>query len=226
MRPTIAFLVLIWLNGLALASTETVLKLPPPDTQSGKPFNQLLQARRSIRNYQDVLLDLDQLSQLCFSAQGITDTKRGFRSAPSAGAIYPLALYIAVKGNSVKGLKAGIYLYLPETHSLKLIKTGDFFDQIINSALNQSWMKKANAIFIITANPEKMSAKYKDRAERYIFMEAGMSAENLLLQAVNLGLGACAVGAFYDDQIIKILQTPLDQKPLLLIPLGKPEKPF
>jgi len=222
MKKKIAIIIFfgLWLN---LASAQPDMKLPSPETKSGKPLNQLLQARRSIRAYQDSLLSLNEISELSFSAQGITEPKRGFRTAPSAGAIYPLSLYVAVKENSVKDLKAGIYLYLPETHSLKIIRTGDFFDQIIKSALNQSWMKKANVIFVLTADDRAMRAKYKDRAERYIFMEAGMSAENLILQAVNLGLGTCAVGAFYDDQIAKILQTPSDEKILLLVPVGKPE---
>jgi len=223
MKKTLAIMVLMGLSWTNLAGAQTIMKLPAPDSQSGNPLNQLLQSRRSIRAYQDSVLNLNEISQLSFSAQGITEPKTGFRSAPSAGAIYPLSLYVAVK-NSVKELKPGIYLYLPETHSLKLIKTGDFFDQIIKSALNQSWMKKANAIFILTANPEKISGKYKDRAERYIFIEAGMSAENLLLQAVNLGLGACPVGAFYDQAIAQILNLPAEQKVLLLLPVGKPVK--
>lgn len=223
MKRRVCLIILLGISGLFLSLAEEGVKLLSPDVASGKGFNQLLRSRRSVRSYKDSVLSLKEISDLCFSAQGISDAKRGFRTVASAGAIYPLSIYLVVKEKGVKGLKEGIYLYYPESHSLSLMRSGDYFDEVIESALNQAWMKGAGVIFIITGDDRGMKKKYKDRAERYILIEAGMSAQNILLQAVNLGLGACPIGAFYDEGIAGILGLRSGEKVLILIPVGRIE---
>lgn len=202
---------------MAQAQTLTSIALPPPQTSDGKSLQQSLQQRRSVREYKNTTLSLSQLGQLLWAAQGITHSE-GLRTAPSAGALYPLEVYFVA--NNVETLEPGAYHYLPQRHELSLHRKGDFGRPLARAAYAQNWLQQAAVVIVITANYEKTTVKYGKRGERYVHIEVGHAAENLFLQAEALDLGAAVVGAFYDDEVTDVLQLPTDVSPLLLMPVG------
>ncbi len=177
--------------------------------------------RRSIRDYSKDPLTFQELSQLLWAAQGITDLKTGFRAAPSAGATYPLEVYVVIGSEGVSGLEAGIYHYNPLTNELKLIVKGDFRNELSSAALGQRWVKTAPINIVLTAVYERTTRVYGDRGIRYVHMEVGHVSENIYLQATALGLGTVAVGAFNDELVQKILNLPKERKPLYIMPVGR-----
>ncbi|MGC8875330.1 MAG: SagB/ThcOx family dehydrogenase, partial [Chloroflexia bacterium] len=156
-----------------------------------------------------------EIAQLLWAAQGITDP-RGFRTAPSAGALYPLELYLA--------LPEGWYHYRPEGHLLELLGEEDLRPLLWEAGLRQGALREAPAIFVVVAVPARTEAKYGARALRYVQLEAGHAAQNLLLQATALGLGAVPIGAFDDAAVRRALRLPPDTLPLYLIPVGEPSQ--
>jgi SagB-type dehydrogenase family enzyme len=177
-----------------------------------------LAKRRSVRRYSGEPLTLAEISQLLWAAQGITHF-RGFRTAPSAGALYPLEVYIVV--GKVTALGEGIYKYDPHGHGLLKIVEGDQRTALDRAALNQQVVKNAPAVIVLCAVYRRVTVKYGQRGMRYVFMEAGHSAQNVCLQAVSLNLGTVTVGAFNDGQVKKILQCPTDEEPLYMMPVGR-----
>ena len=171
----------------------------------GMPFEQALEERRSVRTFSDRKMTEAELSQLLFSGQGITGKTRGrnLRAAPSAGATYPMELYAIV--NSVEGIDRGIYRYVPDSHELILLKEGDFGGPLRAACLGQTWLETASVNLVITAVPDRISSRYGDRSPRYIFLEAGHIAQNILLQAVSLGLGGVPIGACHDEEVDAIM---------------------
>jgi len=196
-----------------------VKELPPPRKTGPLSLEEALSRRRSLRSYRKEPLELQELSQLLWAAQGITDP-RGFRTAPSAGALYPLEIYVAV--GEVKGLKPGLYRYHPSGHLLEEMAEGDKRRLLAEAALRQPWVREAPVVFCIAAVYQRTTKKYGRRGIRYVHMEAGHAAQNLCLQAVALGLGGVTVGAFDDQQVKEILGLPSDHHPLYLIPVGRP----
>ncbi|MBO8174203.1 MAG: SagB/ThcOx family dehydrogenase [Thermococcus sp.] len=194
------------------------IMLPEPKLKGDISVEEAIAKRRSIRYYKDKPLTLEQLSQLLWAAQGITEEKRKFRAAPSAGATYPFEIYVVV-GN-VEGLEPGIYHYDPFKHSLTLIKEGDYRKQLQAAALNQQWVGKAAIDIVLVAFYERTTKYYGERGYRYVYMEAGHIGQNIYLQATALGLGTVAVGAFYDEEVAKILET--DGDPVYIFPVGVP----
>jgi SagB-type dehydrogenase family enzyme len=193
-----------------------------------KPFSigfmsveEAISKRRSIRGYSKAPLTFQELSQLLWAAQGITDLKTGFRAAPSAGATYPLEVYVVIGNEGVSGLEAGIYHYNPLTNELKLIVKGDFRNELSSAALEQRWVKTAPVNIVLTAVYERTTRVYGDRGIRYVHMEVGHVSENIYLQATALGLGTVTVGAFNDELVQKILTLPKEQKPLYIMPVGR-----
>jgi SagB-type dehydrogenase family enzyme len=195
-----------------------VIKLPIPSKDGSVSVEAALQKRRSVRFFKDMPLSLQSVSQLLWAAQGITN-RRGFRTAPSAGALYPLEVYLFA-GN-VDGLDGGIYHYRPGEHSLLLITEGDFRETLCRAALWQDAICQAPTVFLIAGVPERTTGKYRERGIRYIHMEAGHAAQNILLQAVSLDLGGVAIGAFSDHEVGKLLKMDKDRIPLYIIPVGK-----
>ena len=179
-------------------------KLPKP-VYEGLSLEEALRARRSIRDYSDKLVSLNVLSQLLFAAQGITgqDGDLMLRTSPSAGALYPIEIYIVV--NNVAGLARGIYHYAVTDHSLELIQKGDFRKKITGCALDQEMAGESDVTFILTAIFRRITWKYEDRGYRYAYIEAGHIGQNIALQSASLGLGAVGIGAFYDDDINKLI---------------------
>jgi SagB-type dehydrogenase family enzyme len=195
-----------------------VIKLPEPQYDSDVSLEQSLLERRSVRDYSGQPLTLQEISQLTWAAQGLTDP-RGFRTAPSAGGLYPLELYIVV--GDVEGLAAGVYRYQPDGHQLVKTGDGDKRAELAEAALEQDWVEAAAVDFVFTAVYERTTGKYGERGIRYVHMEVGHAAQNLCLQATALGLGAVTIGAFYDDQISRLLNLPADEEPLYVIPVGR-----
>ena len=178
----------------------------------------ITQKRRSIRDYADSPLSKDEVMKLLWAAQGITG-EMGKRTAPSAGAFYPLRVYLVV-GN-VKELTPGIYRYNPERNKLTPVKDGDMRDNLAAAALDQRWVKEGAVDIVIAAAYEETAAKYGGRAERFVHLEAGHAAQNILLEATALDLGAVPVGGFDDAKVATIIGLPRNENPLYIIPVGK-----
>jgi SagB-type dehydrogenase family enzyme len=195
-----------------------VIKLPEPQYDSEVPLEQSLLERRSVRSYTGQPLTLQEISQLLWAAQGVTDPG-GYRTAPSAGALYPLELYIAA--GDVEGLAAGVYRYQPDGHRLVKTLDGDKRADLAQAALGQSCVAEGAADFVFTAVYERTTGKYGQRGIRYVHMEVGHAAQNLCLQATALGLGAVTIGAFYDKEVSQLLNLPAEEQPLYVIPVGR-----
>jgi len=194
------------------------VKLPAPKLDGEKSLEQCLLERRSIREYADLPLTLEEVSQLLWAGQGVTSDWGG-RTAPSAGALYPLELYM-VAGN-VKTLGSGIYRYKPEGHELIRVLEGDDRIKLAEAALSQDCVREAAINIVISAVYERTTGKYGERGETYVHMEAGHAAQNICLQATALNIGAVTVGAFYDSQVKEILHVTDDEMPLYIISIGK-----
>lgn len=189
------------------------IALPPPATRSATSLEEALAARRSVREFAPVPLTRSQLSQLLWAAQGITGPG-GQRTAPSAGALYPLELYVATAD--------GLHQYVPDGHRLIRRISHDVRSALRRAALDQEAVGTAPAVFVIAAVQARTEVKYGSaRSPRYLCMEAGHAAQNLLLEAAALGLGGVPVGAFDDERVWNALGLPADQRPLYLIPVGK-----
>ena len=182
-------------------------------------FRSAISQRRSVRNFSDKPLNLNQISQLLWAAQGITGPEGEKRAAPSAGALYPMELYV-VAGLQGNGLEEGVYQYIPEGHKIKKVSTGDLRADLSSAALNQEWVEEAPLNIVITGVYERTTRKYTHHGERYVHMEAGHIGENLALQAESLGLGMVTVGAFQAKRVQKVLDIPANHRPLYIIPLG------
>ncbi len=180
---------------------------------------QAIKNRRSIRTYEKAQITKKEIFKLLFAAQGITNEKNKLRSAPSAGATYPLEIYVAA-GN-VKNLEPGIYKYNPIKNEINKITSDDKRQELCNSSLGQEWIKEACAVIIICADYKKTTQKYGDRGKRYVHMEAGAVAENVYLQSQSLNIGTVFVGAFDDNEVKQIIKAQNNEEPLCLMPLGK-----
>ena len=194
------------------------IRLPEPKYDSNTSVEQALLKRRSVRVYKDETLALTEVSQLLWAAQGITDP-RGFRTAPSAGALYPLELYV-VAGN-VNDLPDGIYKYKPHKHELAMVVEGDKRTELYNAALDQPSIKDAATVIVFSAVYERTTGKYGERGIRYVHIEVGHAAQNIYLQAVSLNLGLVVIGAFDDEEVKKIMNMEDKEQPLYIIPVGK-----
>jgi SagB-type dehydrogenase family enzyme len=203
---------------LSTLSSQTI-QLPKPKEKGSVSLEEAISKRRSVRSYTKQQLTLAEVSQLLWAAQGITDRVDGRRAAPSAGALYPLEVYL-VAGN-VDGLKSGIYRYSPESHSLNRITPGDVRDQLSRSALGQDCVQNAAISIVLSGIFERTTVKYSSRGIHYVYMEAGHAGENICLQAVALNLGVVTVGAFYDDEVKGLLRMSENETPLYILPVGR-----
>lgn len=192
---------------------EETIALPAPRSQGGLSLEEVIATRRSVRTFTVEQPSDSELAQLLWAAQGETDP-RGYRTAPSAGALYPLEIYVV--------MEEGLFHYEPGEHILALWREGDLRDALWRAALQQDSLWQAPAVMVMTAVIERTATKYGARAERYVYLEAGHAAQNLLLQAVALGLGAVPIGAFDDEGVRAALSLPQDHAPIYLIPVGRP----
>lgn len=203
--------------GEALASPPPKgIALPTPRMTGEMSLEEALLKRRSVRAFTSQPLTLEEISQLLWAAQGITSDWGG-RTAPSAGALYPLELYVATPD--------GFTHYVPQGHRLEVRSGEDLRARLWAVSLMQSAVQEAPAVIVVTAVHARTEAKYgAQRSPRYVHLEAGHAAQNILLQAVALNLGAVPIGAFLDDQVQAVLSLPSDHRPLYLIPVGHPKE--
>jgi len=199
-------------------TTGQVIKLPRPQQDGKMSVERSLRERRSVREFSEEPLTLAEIAQILWAAQGTTDPS-GLRTAPSAGALYPLEVYVVA--GRVHGLSQGVYKYRPRGHELAQVAAGDRRAELYAAAIGQESVRDAAAVVVITAVYERTTIKYGERGIRYVHMEVGHVGQNIYLQAVSLGLGTVAVGAFDDEDVRRIIGAPHNEHPLYLMPIGK-----
>jgi SagB-type dehydrogenase family enzyme len=198
--------------------SDQTISLPAPTLIGDVSVETALHKRRSVRSYAAEPLSLEDIAQILWAAQGVTSSN-GFRTAPSAGALYPLEVYV-VSGN-VDDLPNGIYRYLPKKHELTLVEAGDKRRQLSAAALGQACVREAPAVIILTGVSSRITGKYGERGIQYMMMEAGHAAQNVSLQAVTRQMGVVPVGAFKENQVRQLLRLESPELPLYLLPMGK-----
>lgn len=221
-RLTIAGVILSVLVTVCIARYRPrASTLKPKKTQLAEPsltgpisFEQALALRRSVRDFTSQPLNLEQIGQLAWAGQGITDRQTGFRTAPSAGALYPINLYFATQ--------KGLFIYHPDEHSLEKISDQDVRNRLATAALQQEAVAQAACDIIVTGSSRKLAAKYGNKAGRFMLLEAGHIAQNILLQAVSLQLGSVSVGAFDIRAVSRLCKLPTNLEPLYIICVGYP----
>ncbi|MHB8069449.1 MAG: SagB/ThcOx family dehydrogenase [Desulfobaccales bacterium] len=201
------------------AAGADLIKLPQPALKGTVSVEETLKARRTTRSFASRSLDLAQVSQLLWATDGSTDP-RGLRTAPSAGATYPLEIYLVAGDRSVNGLAPGVYRYRPRDHALELTLKGDLRTRVAQASLNQSWMATAPVMVVLAAEFSRCTKRYGQRGVMYTHMESGHAGQNLFLQAEALGLAAGIVGAFEDQNLHRALGFPPEHVPLLVMPVG------
>jgi SagB-type dehydrogenase family enzyme len=195
------------------ADVVETIDLPEVDAEGSLTLEQVLASRRSVRGFSDEELTVAEIGQLFWAAQG--ENRPGRRTSPSAGALYPLEVFAVTAG--------GVHHYLPDGHRAELVSEEDHRNQLFWAAYRQEAVRDAPVVFVICGVYARTEGKYGSRAERYVRLEAGHAAQNLLLQAVALDLGAVPVGAFLDGQVQHVLGLADDHEPLYLIPVGHPD---
>ncbi|MFH1768894.1 MAG: SagB/ThcOx family dehydrogenase [Candidatus Omnitrophota bacterium] len=214
--PLIGLIILFFLlvtPKISMAEKENIY-LPQPTTKGKVSLEEAIAKRRSQRSFASGDLSLEQISQLLWAGQGITEKKGqfSFRAAPSAGALYPMELYILTKD--------GLFHYVPERHILERLSDKDLRRQLSQAALGQAAINEAPFDMLICAVYSRVTAKYGQRGRMYVDIEAGHVAENIHLQAVALGLGSVPIGAFDNQAVKKACSLPDKHEPLYIIPVG------
>ena len=208
-------------QALGVRSAEKLLpvvKLLQPAHDSKISLETALRKRRSIRSYSEKPLTLTEISQILWAAQGITG-RYGLRSAPSAGALYPLEVYLVA--GMVTDLEPGTYKYRPQGHELIKLGNGDKRSALAVAAYRQSFIEEGAIVIVLAAVYERTARKYGERACRYVHMEVGHAAQNIYLQAAAMNLGTVVVGAFSDAQVKKVLVMEPEEHPLCIMPVGR-----
>jgi SagB-type dehydrogenase family enzyme len=215
LKPLIFIVVFSLVNeGAVLMAKPDEIRLPKPLAKGSMSLEEAISKRRSVRSFSDKDLNLEHLSQLLWAAQGITGTKNGvdLRSAPSAGALYPMEIYLLTKD--------GLFHYIPQGHKLEILADRDLRSSLCAAAWGQAAIGQAAADIVICAVYSRVTSKYGQRGMRYVDMEAGHIAQNIHLEAAAQGLGSVPIGAFDDEQAAKALSLPADCEPLYIIPIG------
>ena len=205
-----------------MMNEPVLIHLPPPSQKGSVSLEEAIARRRSVRDFAPEPVSPSQLSQLLWAAQGISNARGRYRTAPSAGATYPLEIFVACGRNGIDGVDDGIYHYNIDSHSLTLHYKGDVRQELARAALGQGFIYEAPVDIIICALYERATGIYGSRGERYIHMEVGHVGQNIYLQATTLGLATVAIGAFYDEQVREVLRLDEHYKPLYIMPVGKP----
>lgn len=217
----LALVMLLW----GQTSMAAEIALPSPSYKGTVSVEEALKARRTHRSFQSRPLTLKQFSQILWGAYGVSAQKYGsfLKTAPSAGALYPLDIYGVVGQGSVETLAPGIYHFRPENHAVELIKQGDLRTEVARHALQQMWMAKAPLMLVITGEYNRSSIKYGLRGATYTHIEAGHVGQNIFLQAEAIGLKAGIVGAFNNRGVVATMGLPPSHDPLLIMPVGYSE---
>jgi SagB-type dehydrogenase family enzyme len=200
------------------------VSLPAPQLTGNLSVEAAIENRRSVRHYSNQSVTLDNVSQILWSAQGITNTQYQLRTAPSAGQVYPLEVYV-IAGPNVSGLQEGVYQYEPSNNTLEMFMNGDLRSDLSNIADGQLWVKQAPLDILITGDNQKMIDKYpdKDLSTRFVDLEAGHAGENIYLQAESLGLVTVSLGSFDSNQLSQKFELPSNETPLYIFPIGHPQ---
>jgi len=186
-----------------------MITLPKPKYQSSHSLEECIKRRQSVREYKDSALTLEEISQLLWAAQ----------SAPSAGATYPLFIYLVT--GEVESLPAGVYKYEPEKHILQEVRDKDIRRPLAEAALGQSWVSTAPVSIVIVADYARTTSRYGQRGIRYVHMEVGHVGQNIYLECESLGLGTVAIGAFDDGRVSEVMQLPPQEEPLYIMSVGR-----
>jgi len=194
---------------------ENEITLPRPNLKGQVSVEEAMAKRRSIRQFAEKELTLAQVGQLAWAAQGITEPKRGLRTAPSAVASYPLEIYMAKKD--------GLFRYIPQGHKLVQLSKADLRGALSEAARGQESLKTAPLDIVIVEVKSRVPTGFAGKGERFVNIEAGHVGENIHLQAVALGLGSVTVGAADDKQTAQALNLPEGETPLYMIPVGYPK---
>jgi SagB-type dehydrogenase family enzyme len=200
----------------------TQIYLPPPSQKGSVSLEEAIARRRSVRDFTPEPISQSQLSQILWATQGISNTKGRYRTVPSAGATYPLEIFVVCGSNGVAGIDDGIYHYNIDNHSLTRHYKGDVRLELAGAALDQEFIYEAPVDIVICAVYERTTRRYGSRGERHIHMEVGHAGQNIYLQATALGLATVAIGVFDDEQVREVLQLDKQYKPLYIMPVGKP----
>jgi SagB-type dehydrogenase family enzyme len=198
-----------------------MVKLEVPGNIPTASLVELLRNRKSHREFLEEPLTLDEVSALLWAALGYREGTGSGRTVPSAGAIYPVEIQAVIGRNCVKGLDEGVYGYVPQIHSIDLMKQGDLRQDIAAAALSQDFLGKAPLLIVITADVGKTTLHYGKRGMRYVHMDVGHVGQNVYLMVFALGLGTCAVGAFRDEKVAAVLSLPKDIFPFYIMPVGR-----
>lgn len=195
--------------------------LPTPKQSGALSLEDCLASRRSRRLYAEGSLKIEEVAQLLWAAQGVTEPEEGLRTAPSAGALYPLEVYLVAGEGGVDGLETGLFHYVPDRHAIEKVCPGDLRQSLAAACLGQSWMARAPVLFVLTAEYERTERKYGSRGRQYAVMEAGHACQNLLLEAEARSLAATIVGAFDDRKVSQVLGLAPGLQPLAVVPVGR-----
>ncbi len=198
---------------------EAAIGLPPPVHDGSVAVEAAISRRRSVRRFSPDALELAELSQLLWAAQGVTHFE-GYRAAPSAGAIYPLEVYVLV--GRVGDLADGAYRYVPRAHQLNEVLLGDGWPLLWSTVLANRQVKESAAVLAITSSLDRLEAKYGERAERYALVEVGHVVQNVYLQAVAMDLATVVVGSFNDADVSSIFGCSGTERPIVMMPVGRP----
>jgi len=188
-----------------------IINLPLPNQDGEMPLEKAIAIRRSRRKFLPQPLTLEQISQLCWAAQGQEHGSR-YRTTPSAGATYPLELFIVTID--------GLFHYLPAGHTLKKNSDQDLRTELSTAAWGQGFVEAAPVTLVFAAEFSRTTNHYGKRGVRYVYMEAGHAAQNVHLQAESLGLGSVAIGAFDDNSVSEVLTLPENLEPVYMVSVG------
>ncbi|MGA1843818.1 MAG: SagB/ThcOx family dehydrogenase [bacterium] len=224
MLITVIPLSVSWAMGTGRSAQDTArIPLPSPALTGTVSVEEAIKARRTRRNFSPDPLSMEEWGQILWAAQGITsEGGMGMRAAPSAGALYPLDIYLIAGEGGTGSLSAGVYHYEPLQHALMRLSSEDMRKKVAEASLYQGWMAEAPGMILIAVEYARITGKYKERGIRYAHFEAGHVAQNCFLQAESLGLHVGIVGAFEDETMKKILPLPKGHEPLLILPVGRP----
>jgi len=203
-------------------SQPELIALPAPGPKGGMSLAEAIDRRRSVRRFGPQPITQSQLSQVLWAIQGTSSTTGRYRTIPSAGATYPLEIYIACGNNSTGGMDDGIYHYQSENHALLRHYTEDVRAELSRAAMNQEYINQAPVDIVICARYERTTRHYGERGKMYVHIEVGHAGQNIYLQAAALGLATVAIGAFNDEQVREVLRLDVQTKPLYIMPLGWP----
>ena len=206
-------------------SDSDKVKLPSPESKDRTSLDDCLKRRKSVRSYSEESVSQEQLSYLLWAAAGIQRRERGreYRTAPSAGALFPIETYLVV--NNVEKLEKGLYHYNVRMHALEVLKLEDLAEEIASAALEQEMCSDAAVVFVWTAVFNRSKWKYRQRAFRYVYVDVGHMGQNLALAAVSLGLGSCQVGAFFDDEVNGIIDVDgIEESSVYMSVVGHPRQ--